>query len=81
MCDGVFVLRQRYDWERLLGQLLSHCCSLCRDLGSARSQGVLFCPSAGLSGETTSKIKLPETSLLGFPRGLKWGGVDRLEAV
>lgn len=71
MCDGVFVLRQRYDWEKLLGQLLSHCCSLCRDLGSARSQGVLFCPSAGLSGETTSKIKLPETSLLGFPRGLK----------
>lgn len=64
ICGAVSVLRHGYGWERPLGQLLSHRSSLCRDLGSAHSQGVLSRPSAGLSGEIASKIKPPERSLL-----------------
>lgn len=59
-----FVLRHGYGWERPWGS----CC-----LSAVPVQRSGFCSftrrpvlplSAGLSGETTSKIKLPETSLL-----------------
>lgn len=44
--------------------VVSSAVSLCCYLNSAGAKGILFCPSAGLSSETTSKIKLPEASLL-----------------
>lgn len=74
LCVVLFCVETWIWLGKALGQLLSQPCSLCRDLGSARLQGVLFCPSLqGCLVKQHLKLNYQKRACFWFPQRTEVG--------